>query len=104
VAENLHKEVCLIFGESAKAGGFDVTRKITMNMYMTLDGYGELSEHLGSDLPSKELGEGFTDIWIKRCDSGDAISAGVPFKATPLGLNVETTDPEALVLQESQTW
>src|SRR2546428_6340094 len=23
---------------------------------------------------------------------------------TPLGLNVETTDPEALVLQESQTW
>jgi len=49
--KNLHKEVCLIFGESAEGAWVDVTRKITMNMYMTLDGYGELSEHLGSDLP-----------------------------------------------------
>ena len=33
VAENLHKEVCLIYVKSARARGFDVTRKITMNMY-----------------------------------------------------------------------
>ena len=80
LAENLHREVCLINGESARARGFDVTRKISMNMYMKLDDHGELSKHLGSDLPSKKLGEGFTDMWIRRCDSGDAISAGVPFR------------------------
>jgi len=33
MAENLHQEVCLIYGESARARGSDVTRKITMNMY-----------------------------------------------------------------------
>jgi hypothetical protein len=54
VAENLHKEVCLIYGESTRARGSDVTREITVNIYMTLDGYGELLKYLGSDVPSKE--------------------------------------------------
>ena len=33
-------------------------------MYMTLDGYGEFPKYPGSDIPSKEPGEGFTDMWI----------------------------------------
>ena len=53
-----------------------MTRKITVNMYMTLDGYGEFPKYPGSDIPSKEPGEGFTDMWIKRYDSVDTILYG----------------------------
>src|SRR2546421_12909912 len=45
-------------------------------MYMTLDGYGEFPKYPGSDVPSKEPGEGFTDMWIKRYDSVDTILYG----------------------------
>jgi len=44
--------------------GSNLTRKNTVNMYMTLDGYGEFPKYPGSDIPSKEPGEGFTDMWI----------------------------------------
>jgi len=47
-----------------------------VNMYMTLDGYGEFPKYPGSDVPSKEPGEGFTDMWIKRYDSVDTILYG----------------------------
>ncbi len=50
-----------------------MTRKNTVNMYMTLDGYGEFPKYPGSDIPSKEPGEGFTEMWIKRYDSVDTI-------------------------------
>ncbi len=40
-------------------------------MFMTLDGYGEFPKYPGSDVPSKEPGEGFTNMWIKRHDSVD---------------------------------
>jgi len=53
-----------------------LTRQITVNMYMTLDGYGEFPKYPGSDVPSKEPGEGFTDMWIKRYDSVDTILYG----------------------------
>jgi len=43
---------------------------------MTLDGYGEFPKYPGSDVPSKEPGEGFTDMWIKRYDSVDTILYG----------------------------
>jgi len=53
-----------------------LTRKITVNMYMTLDGYGEFPKYPGSDVRSKEPGDGFTDMWIKRYDSVDTILYG----------------------------
>src|SRR2546427_2878457 len=56
--------------------GSNLTRKITVNMYMTLDGYGEFPKYPGSDIPSKEPSEGFTDMWIKRYDSVDTILYG----------------------------
>ena len=45
-------------------------------MYMTLDGYGEFPKYPGSDVPSKEPGEGFQELWINRYDSVDTILYG----------------------------
>src|SRR5437016_11696315 len=45
-------------------------------MYMTLDGYGEFPKSPGSDIQSKEPGEGFTDMWINRYDLVDTILDG----------------------------
>src|SRR5207245_8292780 len=56
--------------------GSNLTRKITVNMYMTLDGYGEFPKYPGSDVRSEEPGEGFTDMWINRYDSVDTILYG----------------------------
>lgn len=54
----------------------NLTRKITVNMYMTLDGYGEFPKYPGSDIQSKEPSKGFTDMWINRYDSVDTILYG----------------------------
>jgi len=56
--------------------GSNLTRKITVNMYMTLDGYGEFPKYPGSDVRSEEPGEGFTEMWINRYDSVDTILYG----------------------------
>ena len=56
--------------------GSNLTRKITVNMYMTLDGYGEFPKYPGSDIRSEEPGEGFTDMWINRYASVDTILYG----------------------------
>src|SRR2546425_12327630 len=56
--------------------GSNLARKITLNMYMTLDGYGEFPKYPGSDIRSTEPGEGFTDMWINRDDSVDTILYG----------------------------
>jgi len=53
-----------------------LARKITVNIYMTLDGYGEFPKYPGSDIQSKEPGEGFTDMWINRYDSVDTVLYG----------------------------
>src|SRR3989442_8071544 len=56
--------------------GSNLTRKITVNMYMTLDGYGEFPKYPGSDVRSEEPGEGFTEMWINRYESVDTILYG----------------------------
>ncbi len=56
--------------------GSNLTRKITVNMYMTLDGYGEFPKYPGSDVQSEEPGEGFTEMWINLYDSVDTILFG----------------------------
>ena len=53
-----------------------MTRKITVNMYLTLDGYGEFPKYPGSDVVPEEPGAGFTDMWINRYDSVDTIVFG----------------------------
>lgn len=53
-----------------------MVRKITVNMYMTLDGYGEFPKYPGSDVPRKGPSEGFIDMWINRYDSVDTILFG----------------------------
>ena len=53
-----------------------MTRKITVNMYMTLDGYGEFPKYPGSDDPSEEPGEAWNAMWISRYDSVDTIVFG----------------------------
>jgi dihydrofolate reductase len=53
-----------------------MTRKITANLYMTLDGYGEFPKYPGSDVPSKEPGEGFKEMWISRYESVDTVVFG----------------------------
>ncbi len=53
-----------------------MTRKITVNMYMTLDGYGEFPEYPGSDARLEEPDEGFREMWINRYDSVDTVVFG----------------------------
>ncbi len=53
-----------------------MTRKITVNLYMTLDGYGEFSGCPGSDVVSAEPGEGFKEMWIHRYDSVATVAFG----------------------------
>ena len=46
-----------------------MTRKVTANLYMTLDGRGEFPKYPGSDLPSGKLGEPdefFRKMWTDR--------------------------------------
>src|SRR5690348_8783895 len=63
-------------GDCYSGTGSSLTRKITVNMYMTLDGYGEFPNYPGSDIPSKEPGEGFREMWINRYHSVDTILYG----------------------------
>ena len=53
-----------------------MARKITVNLYMTLDGYGEFPKYPGSDVVSQEPGVSFTDMWINRYDSVDTVIFG----------------------------
>lgn len=51
-------------------------RKITVNLYMTLDGYGEFPEYPGSDVDQAEPDEYWKDMWASRYDSVDTIIYG----------------------------
>ena len=77
-----------------------LTRKITVNMYMTLDGYGEFPKYPGSDVPPKEPREGFRDMWINRYDSVDTILFGRRSYEGHLAVHSESarkpSDPEYL--------
>ena len=51
-------------------------RRITVNMYMTLDGHAEFPKYPGSDAPSPEPDEAFLDMWVRRYDSVDTVVFG----------------------------
>lgn len=53
-----------------------MVRKITVNLYMTLDGYGEFPEYPGSDIVQEEPDEFWKDMWSNRYNSVDTIIYG----------------------------
>lgn len=53
-----------------------MARKITVNMYMTLDGKAEFPKYPGSDAVSVEPDEAFKDMWIDRYASVDTVIFG----------------------------
>jgi dihydrofolate reductase len=53
-----------------------MTRKITVNLYMTLDGYGEWPEYPGSTFAPSEPDLMFTEMWISRYSSVDTVIFG----------------------------
>ena len=53
-----------------------MTRKITVNLYMTLDGYGEFPKYPGSDVVSKEPSEAWKEMWSNRYDLVDLVVFG----------------------------
>lgn len=53
-----------------------MSRKITVNMYMTLDGFGEFPDYPGSNIEQKEPDEPWKDMWSSRYNSVDTIIYG----------------------------
>ncbi len=53
-----------------------MARKITANLYMTLDGYGEFPKYPGWDYVSEEPDEFWNELWISQYDSVDTIIFG----------------------------
>ncbi len=53
-----------------------MARKITVNMYMTLDGYGEFPEYPGSDVEPEGPNEYWIDMWSSRYESVDTVIYG----------------------------
>lgn len=51
-------------------------RKITVNLYMTLDGYAEFPKYPGSDYAPDEPDQMWKSMWIDRYDSVDTIIYG----------------------------
>ena len=52
------------------------TRKITVNFYMTLDGFGEWPEYPGSSFDPAEPTLLFQEMWISRFDEVDTVVFG----------------------------
>src|SRR2546428_4319396 len=95
------KENSFLSRETTKGRlGSNLTRKITVNMYMTLDGYGEFPKYPGSDVQSEQPGDGFAETWINRYDSVDTILYGRPSYAGNLAYHTESarnaSDPKYL--------
>ena len=53
-----------------------MTRRITVNLYMTLDGYGEFPKYPGSDVVAQEPSDAWKEMWSSRYDSVDMVIFG----------------------------
>lgn len=53
-----------------------MARRITVNMYMTLDGKAEFPKYPGSDVVTSEPDEAFREMWIDRYKSVDTVIFG----------------------------
>ncbi len=52
------------------------SRRITVNLYMTLDGYGEFPKYPGSDVSPREPGEAWKEMWSNRYVTVDTVIFG----------------------------
>ena len=50
-----------------------MSRRLSLHMYLTLDGYNEFPAYPGSDIPSDEPELMAEEMWVKRWDSIDAL-------------------------------
>ncbi len=53
-----------------------MTRKITVNLYMTLDGYGAFPDYPGSDIEDPEPNDFWKEMWINMYTKADTIIFG----------------------------
>lgn len=53
-----------------------MTRKVTANLYMTLDGFAEFPKYPGSDYATDEPDEAFAEMWTRKYDSVDTVVFG----------------------------
>ena len=53
-----------------------MSRRITANFYMTLDGYGEFPDYPGSDASPDQPSEAWSEMWARRYDSVDTVIFG----------------------------
>lgn len=53
-----------------------MTRKITVNFYMTLDGYGEFPKYPGSDVVARDPSEAWKEMWSNRYSNVDLVIMG----------------------------
>ncbi len=53
-----------------------MARRITVNLYMTLDGYGEFPKYPGSDVVAEEPSEAWKEMWSNRYGSVDTVIFG----------------------------
>ena len=54
----------------------NVSRKITVNMYLTLDGYGEFPEYPGSNIVQDQPDDAWKAMWTSAYDKVDTIIYG----------------------------
>lgn len=57
-------------------GDLETARKITANLYMTFDGFGEFPRYPGSDVVTEEPDVAFADMWVNRYDSVNTVIFG----------------------------
>ncbi len=53
-----------------------MARKVTVNLYMTLDGYGEFPAYPGSDFIPKDPDAQFKEMWVDRYPEVDTVVMG----------------------------
>lgn len=53
-----------------------MARKVTLNIYMTFDGYGEFPKYPGSDFVPKDPDAQFSEMWVDRYDEVDTVVMG----------------------------
>lgn len=53
-----------------------MSRRVTANLYMTLDGYAEFPKYPGSDIQLDVPDEAFNEMWVRRYDSVDTVVFG----------------------------
>ncbi len=77
-----------------------MTRRITANLYMTLDGYGEFPKYPGSDVVPTEPSDAWKEMWSNRYDSVDTVIFGRRSFEGHLGVHTESArrpgDPKYL--------